>query len=99
MSQPKPPTPNPSRDYKKSLQTYLKYLPQLLEGEQEARTKYDPLRVQEQLGLQAQYGPEQYAQQRKALSTLDPESWNLRSQLSGVVGENLRAARYGQLPP
>jgi hypothetical protein len=99
MSQPKPPTPNPSKDYKKSLQVYLKYLPQLLEGEQAARTKYDPMRIEQQQALQAQYGPEMYAQQRKALSTLDPESWNLRSQLSGVVGENLAAARRGQLTP
>jgi len=99
MSQPKPPTPNPSKDYKQSLQVYLKYLPQLLEGEQAARTKYDPMRVEQQLDLQAQYGPRMYAQQRQALSQLDPESWNLRSQLSGVVGENLAAARRGQLTP
>jgi hypothetical protein len=99
MGQPKPPTPNPSKDYKKSLQVYLKYLPQLLEGEQAARTKYDPQRIEEQLGLQEKYGPELYAQQRKALSQLDPESWNLRSQLAGTVGENLAAARRGQLTP
>ena len=63
MSQPKPPTPNPAKDYKQSLQTYLKYLPQLLEGEQAARTKYDPMRIEQQQALQAKYGPEQVAQQ------------------------------------
>jgi hypothetical protein len=99
MSQPKPPTPNPSRDYKQSLQVYLKYLPQLLAGEQEARTKYDPMRVEEQQGLQRQYGQEQYRQQREAISQIDPGWLATRGELMNTVRGNLAAANAGQLPP
>lgn len=99
MSQRKPPTPNPSKDYKKSLQVYLKYLPQLLEGEQKARTKYDPQRIEEQQGLQAKYGPTQYDQQLAALQQLDPQGVAIRKQLGETVTGNLAAASAGQLPP
>jgi uncharacterized protein YcfJ len=98
MSQPKPPTPNPSRDYKKSLQVYMKYLPQLLEGEQAARTKYDPARIEQQQALQAQYGPTQYAQQLAALKQLDPQGVAIRQQLGDTVTGNLAAANQGVLP-
>jgi len=99
MSQPKPPTPNPAKDYKQSLKVYMKYLPQLLEGEQAARTKYDPMRVQQQLDIQKQYGSEMYGQQRAAIETLDPGYLGLRGQLGSTVGANLTAANKGQLPP
>lgn len=98
MSQPKPPTPDPAGDYSKSLKTYMKFLPQLLEGEQAARTRYDPMRIQQQQGLQRQYGPEQYREQREAISQIDPGYLALRGNLMNTVSEGLSAANAGRLP-
>ena len=97
MSQPKPPAPNPSKDLKKSTQVYLKFLPQLLQAEQSARTQYDPQRIQEQQQLQQQYGPKQYQEQLDALHQLDPESTTIRAQMARRVSGDL-ASGYA-IPP
>src|SRR5256885_3939989 len=89
MSQPTPPKPNVAGDYAKSLKTYLKFLPKLLGGEQAARTLYDPQRIQEQLGLQSQYGPQQYSQQLQALQQIDPTGVAVRQQLGKSVMSDL----------
>src|SRR6266436_4748701 len=91
MSQPSPPTPNPSKDYGNALKVYLKYLPQLLQGEQAARTQYDPARVQEQLDLQQKYGPTQWNQQLTALQALDPQGVDIRHRLGQAVTSDLKS--------
>jgi hypothetical protein len=97
MSQPKPPTPNAKKDLKQATQVYLKFLPQMLQAEQDARMKYDPARIQEQQALQRQYGPEQYNEQLAALHQLDPQSNQIRGLLASKVYGDL-ASGYN-LPP
>lgn len=84
-----PPKYDPSGDLAKSTQTYLKYLPQVLQAEQGFRTQYDPKRIQEQQALQAKYGPTQYQQQLDALKQLDPQGVALRQQVGQAVSQNL----------
>ena len=97
MSQPKPPKPDPAGDYSKSLKTYLRFLPKLLAGEQQARETYDPKRIEEQMRLQDLYGARQAQQQLTALERLDPESARIRRQLAAATSGDL-AAGYN-LPP
>ena len=97
MGQPSPPQPNPSGDYRKSLRTYLKFLPKLLQAEQGARTQYDPQRIEEQMHLQDLYGARQSQQQLEALQRLDPQGVGIRKQLGTAVSRDL-ASDYG-LPP
>src|SRR5678809_1140670 len=80
-----PATPNPAKTYEQGIQTYLKFLPQLLAAEQDARTQYDPQRIAEQQQLQAQYGPTQYGQQLDALHQLDPWGAAQRVVLGGSL--------------
>src|SRR5438874_1251497 len=97
MSQPSPPKPDPAGDYSRSLKTYLQFLPKLLQGEQTARTTYDPQRLSEQFALQDQYGARQSAQQLAALQRLDPQGVAIRQQLGQNVASDL-ASGY-KLPP
>jgi len=99
MSQPKPPTPNPGKDLKNATKVYLKFLPQMLQAEADARAKYDPQRVREQLDLQKQFGPEMYDQQLAALNQLDPQGVAIRKQLGSTITGNLTSANAGVLPP
>lgn len=90
MGQSSPPTtPNAAQSYGQGLQTYLQYLPGMLQGEQDARGQYDPQRIAEQQGLQAYFGQNQYSQQLDALHQLDPASAAIRNQLANAVSSDL----------
>lgn len=92
MGSPDPPqTPNPSKSYEQGFQIYLKYLPQMLAAEQEARTTYDPQRIAEQQGLQTEFGPTQYQQQLDAFQQLDPTYLANREQTGNAISTQLAA--------
>lgn len=97
MSSPKPPQDNSARDYRKGIETNLKYLPKLLLAEQNARQQYDPQRIDEQMALQDQYGARQSQQQLDALHRLDPQGAAIRQQVGQQVQSDL-ASGYN-LPP
>jgi hypothetical protein len=84
-----PNAPNPSVEYQKGIEIYLKKLPELLAAEQTARETYDPTRIAEQQTLQDIFGSTQYRQQLDALHQLDPESWAVRTQLANRVRSDL----------
>src|SRR6266404_7955882 len=94
----KPPSaPNPAQSYSQGIQIYLRNLPRMLQMEQENRGLYDPQRIAEQQGLQAQFGPTQYAQQLAALHQLDPTGTALRTQLGTRIAGDLNRG-YSQDP-
>jgi len=84
-----PAAPKASKDYEKFIKLGLKYLPQQLQAEFATRQQYDPKFIEEQQGLQQQYGPTQYAQQLEALHTLDPQGTAIRQQLGQRVSGDL----------
>lgn len=88
-----PNAPNAADSYKQGIVTYLTYLPDLLKAEQNARTNYDPQRVQDQQQLQDTFGATQYQQQLDALNQLDPQSRQIRGQLAQSVSNDLAAGR------
>lgn len=90
MGQASPPSaPNAGQSYNQGIVAYLNHLPTMLQGEQAARTTYDSQRIQEQLGLQGQFGQQQYQQQLDALNQLDPQSTRIRNQLGNQVSSDL----------
>lgn len=90
MSPEDPPTaPNAAQSYGQGLQTYLSYVPTMLQGEQDARGQYDPQRIAEQQALQSYFGQNQYSQQLDALHQLDPASAAIRNQLANAVSSDL----------
>lgn len=92
MSQPSAPSPpNMQQSYAQGIQTYLQYLPEMLNTEMADRYKYDPQRIAEQQGLQAQFGPTQYAQMLDALKALDPTGYALREQTGAALSKDLAA--------
>src|SRR5215472_9507727 len=107
MSKPQSPpqAPNAAEQFKQGLQTWLKFMPQMLSREMAARTGQDPQRILEQQALQAKYGPTQYAQQLQALGQLDPYGTFMRNQLGQTIGNILQrgyvnpqqAGVFGQL--
>src|SRR5689334_4897436 len=106
MSQQQPPqAPSFGQSYGQGISIYDRWLPVLLRQEEQYRNLYDPQRIQEQQGLQAQFGPTQYAQQLQALSQLDPTGTALRTslgnQIAGMLGQGyvdpLQARAYNML--
>lgn len=90
MGQQQPPSPpNPAQTYSQGLQTFMKFLPQMLKQEYGYRGQYDPKFIEQQQGLQAKYGPTQYAQQLAALQQLDPWGEKVRGQLGQSVSGDL----------
>jgi hypothetical protein len=92
-----PKAPDPSKTYQAGIDVLLKNLPSLLAAEEGSRLQYDPQRIAEQQGLQAQFGPIQTQQQLDQLQQIDPTGQALREQLGGQVSSDL-ASGY-QLPP
>ena len=84
-----PAAPDPAKSYAEGIQTYLKYLPQLLGAEADARSQYDPARIRQQQALQDEFGPNQARQQLDSLAQLDPESMVIRGQLAQSVSGDL----------
>ena len=84
-----PAAPDPAKSYEQGIQAYLKYLPQQLQAEADARGQYDPARVAQQQWLQQTFGPTQYGQQLDSLAQLDPESMAIRGQLAQSVSGDL----------
>lgn len=90
MSSPSTPTaPNYAQQYAQGVQTNLQYLPQFLSAEQDARNTYDPQRVQEQLDLQTQYGPQAQAAALAQYKQVDPLGVSIRDQLGHAVSSDL----------
>lgn len=108
MGQPKTPSVNTKKDLKDATKVYLKFLPQMLQAEQDARGNYNPAtgkveggydtqRILEQQGLQREFGTEQYKEQLDALNQLDPQGQAIRKQLGTAVSGDL-ASGYN-IPP
>jgi hypothetical protein len=90
MGQDSPPeAPNAAVTYGQGLQTYLKYLPQMIAAEESYRNSLDPARVQGQQGLQRQFGPEQYRLMLDALKQIDPTGQQVREKLGAEVSKGL----------
>src|SRR4051812_39761941 len=84
-----PQTPNPSKTYEEGIQIYLKYLPQLLQAENDSKQQYDPINIQHQQDLQDQFGAKQADQQLSTLAQLDPTWLANHDQLGATVGNEL----------
>lgn len=84
-----PSAPDQAQSYRDGIITYLTLNPELLSAEQNARTQYDPQRVQDQQSLQSTFGSTQYQQQLDALNQLDPRSQQIRGQLADSVSSDL----------
>lgn len=98
--QPSNPTPPPlPQSYQQGIQAYGKYLPKQLQQEMQYRYSQDPGRIQEQQGLQSQFGPTQYSQMLQALGQLDPQWSGLYGQLGGALSNNISSGqqRYNNL--
>ncbi len=89
-----PETRDPAKDYAAGIDVQLKNLPRELQAEQDARSQYDPQRIQQQQLLQYIYGPTQYAEQLDALNQLDPQGQFIRNQLGQTISSDLRSG-YG----
>jgi hypothetical protein len=86
-----PAAPNAAQTYAQGIQTFLKYLPQLVSTEQQYRSTYDPQRIAAQQALQAKFGGSMYQQQLGALKQLDPAGTALRSLLGAKEQAYLKA--------
>ncbi len=90
-SSPKAPaTPDPAKTYEQGIQLDIKYLPQILQAEQDARATYDPQSIQHQQDLQSQFGPQQYQQQLDAFNQLDPTYLAAHDQLGSNIYDQLK---------
>ena len=84
MGNPKP--RNPVKDYEKMWDLYLnKHFPDFMAAEDASRELYDPIRVEQDLGIQEAYGPIQREQTLDALRQLDPHAEHIRGQLASRV--------------
>lgn len=98
-----PAAPDYAKLYQQGIDVYLKNLPRLLDTETSTRDTIDPLRIQQQQGLQDQFGPTQVRQQLDSLKQFDPQSFAVRDELSKHVlgdlqqGTNLDPAYARQL--
>jgi hypothetical protein len=84
-----PPAPNPVSLYKQFTNAYLGFQPTYLQNEDASRASEDPARIQEQQGLQNQFGPTQYQQMLDAFQQLDPQYSQTHAALGNRVNSDL----------
>src|SRR5882724_2241466 len=89
-SQPKiPKAPDTKKLFKQGVQLNNQFMPAWLQNELNYRTSQDPARIAQQQGLQANFGPTQYAQMLEGFKALDPTYFANREQQGNLLSSQL----------
>ncbi len=98
---------NIGKDYGEGLKAYLKYIPAQLAAEQQARTQYDPQRIEQMLALEKQYDPNRAEVRGNFENDIKAGSsagYDLDPRLEHEITQDLRGAQvargnvYGNAP-
>lgn len=84
-----PKAPNVGKLFQQGVGLNNRFMPQWLMNELNYRGSQDPARIQQQQGLQQQFGPNQYKQMLDAFKMLDPTFFSNREQLGGLLSSQL----------